>query len=73
MSIQSQLNNSAISMLPLVSKAIKSAKNPIYSNMNEYALRQINNSTPCLDDMSDEQITRFDADIIETFRDKEWI
>lgn len=67
MSIQSQLNNDALAMLPQTFSAIKQAKQFESDQMQSLALRLICNSSPCLDDMSENQLKDFDQDLMERF------
>jgi len=73
MSIQAQLNNQALSMLPKVSAAITNANQVESDQMQGKALREIMNSTPCLDDMSPDELSKFDNDLISSFKYNEWI
>ena len=58
MTIQSTLNNQAISMLSKTSSLINSSKDKTLTNL---VLSRIMNTRPCLDEKTDLQITSFDT------------
>ena len=73
MPLQQSLNNQAISQLPKISELIKSANQSDADQMTSRALREINNCTPCLDDMSEEQKNGMQDDLISSFKYNGWI
>lgn len=73
MTIQSQLNNAAISMLDKTNQAIRNSNEPNRSYMISLALREIMDARPCLDDMTSEQIEIFDNEIIELFEARDYV
>lgn len=73
MSIQSKLNNEALKMLPLMHKAINEANGFEYNQMYSSAIRQILNLNPCLDDMTEEEVRRFDQETIDGWKRMGWI
>lgn len=73
MSLQSQLNNQAISMLPMISAAISKAKDFEANQMKNKALQEIGNSKPSISEMSKEQLQTFQAKLIGVFKHNEWM
>ena len=73
MGIQAEFNQQAIDMLPNVSKAIENAEAFESNQMHCYALQAINNTHPCLADKTGNQINTFDTNLIELFKEKNWI
>lgn len=66
MSIQTQFNNQAISMLPKVLKVIKEIEDKqIRDNLVFLFLNKINNSSICLDNMSQKQLESFENNLLE--------
>jgi len=70
MSIQSQLNNDAISKLLTVSQEIKNANSHDANQMINLVLREFNNSRIAFDDMNRAQKAHFEANILSIFLHK---
>ena len=73
MSIQSQLNNSAIAVLPKIAAIIERAEVFEANQMKYRALREINNSKIAIDSMTLVQLDEFQEDLIEVFKCRNWI
>lgn len=73
MTIQSQLDNESLKKLTQVSEVINNAEAFERNQMINAALRAMMNSTTAIDDMNDDQLKKFEADLIESFKFKEWI
>lgn len=70
MSLQSSLNNQALSQLPKIWAALSVAKNPAYSNIYFFALNAVLNSAIPLDFMSDAEKIKFDLSLYSACVDK---
>lgn len=70
MSIQTQLNNQAISLLPRVSELIKKAEQHEKDQMTALALREILNSHTPVADMDEDGIEEFENWLIVEFAEK---
>ena len=68
MGIQAQLDSDAISMLPLLSAAMKTARQYVRDQMTACALREIWNASPCLAEMDQLQIEALDEYLMTRFR-----
>jgi len=73
MSIQAQLNNQALSMLPKISSAISNSESFESNQMYCSAIKACLNTQPCLDDKTPEQLAEFDADMVDYFKKMGWI
>jgi serine/threonine-protein kinase RIO1 len=70
MTIQSQLNNDAISKLSTVSEEIKNANAFDANQMIYLVLQEFNNSKIAFDDMNRAQKAEFEANILSIFLHK---
>ena len=68
MSLQSQLNNDAITMLPLIKSAVKNAEAFESNQMINLTLKECLNSCTPLSDMSENQLEKFQTDLLDTFK-----
>jgi len=73
MTIQSQLNNQAISKLSKISNQIKYTEFHERNQIINYTLRAINNSRIAIDEMTAEQLEIFQNDLMNVFSHKNWI
>jgi len=70
MTVQSQLNNDAISKLSTVSQEIKESNSFDANQMINLVLREFNNSRIAFDDMTKAQKATFEANILSIFLHK---
>lgn len=68
MSLQSQFDLEAINMLPIVKAEILKANKFESNQMMNYALRDICNSSTPISEMSEQEIEKFQLDLIEVFK-----
>lgn len=73
MSIQSQLDNGSIAMLPRIVAIIERAKSYEANQMRCRTLREIGDSKIAIDNMNPAQLYEFQEELIETFNCFDWI
>lgn len=73
MSLQNSLNNDSLSKLTLVSDVISKAEKFEANQMREAATRAMLNSRTAINDMNEEELAKFENNLIDSFRFKEWI
>lgn len=73
MSIQSELNNAALEQLPKILNLIANADRFERDQIIDYTLRQLMQCNPCLDDMTLEQKSEFENNLIALFKEKGWV
>lgn len=73
MSIQGQLNNQAMDLIPLVQNAISSADDFDANQMLHSALRGMMDSDKPIDDMSSDEINEFQEGLIGYFKHMNWM
>lgn len=73
MSLQNSLNSDSLSKLTSVSEVISKAEKFEANQMREAVIRAMLNSNTAVDDMNEEELTKFESDLIDSFRFKEWI
>ena len=72
MSIQAILDEQAIERLPLIARVIKQAPPFEANQMRCYALKEINNNTLSLDEMSPNMLDAFEGYLTTMFSFKGW-
>ncbi len=74
MSIQQQLNNMAISMCKKLQATISQSSDEFCINqMRCSALKEINNTYMPIENMTQEQLDKFQDEVIEKFKYNNWI
>lgn len=71
--VQQEMNQEAIDMLPRVKSAISKATAFGSNQMYHYTLRECNNSSVALCDMSSDQIELFQDRLFSVFENRGWI
>lgn len=73
MSLQTMLDNEGLSLLPKTHEAIKNAPQQEASQMTSLALQVINQASSSLADMSTDELSTFDRDMIDRFVFNQWL
>jgi len=73
MSIQAQLDNQAIDMLPKIKKAINSVNDFDSNQMRCYTIKCCLNTIPCLNDKTSDEIAEFQDGLLSHFIRQDWL
>lgn len=72
-SLQGQFNEEALSKLPKIVDAIKTAPKFEANQMRNKALQEINKAHKPLDSMTDSEKKNFSEDLLKIFKSKKWL
>jgi hypothetical protein len=73
MTIQTLLNTTAISFFPRIKSVIESAEGFEANQINYATVQACNNAYKAIDSMTKEELEKFESDLIESFKFKNWI
>lgn len=73
MTIQSQLDQIAINILPKIKSAIEAAEKFEANQMINRVLRECMNSSKAIDSMNESELNSFQDEVLETFKYNEWM
>ena len=73
MSLQAALNAHSMNSIPKIKEIIANADSFEANQMEQRALREMNNSPVAIVNMSSEELEQFQTDLIEVFSYYDWI
>jgi len=73
MSLQAQIDEWAINLLPRIKKLIRKAERFEANQMYCYALRKCANNNKALEEMNKKEIIIFQKSLVKAFKFNEWI
>lgn len=73
MSLQKKLNDDSIAYLNQIPDLIAGAEPFEANQMRQYTLRLMNNSVTPIVEMSSSELDKFETDLVDTFKFKQWL